>query len=70
MSFFSCVILGKSFEQFIFLYLHDQGVNTYVGLLPMSYTEKCQAYSSKGSINIRYEYYFPIINEEMGTYSI
>ena len=64
---FSCVILMNLFNLVIFLYLHNQDVNTHFGLISSNYTETCQAYSSKGSIYVSYGYYyyFSFINERM-----
>lgn len=64
--FSSFKILGRLFKDFIFLYLYNQDVNTYLELIPINCTEKCQGYNSKGLINVSYEYYhLSIMNVEM-----
>lgn len=61
--FCSCVILGKLFKDF--LYLYDQNVNTYLVLIPTNYIKNCQGCSSKGLINVSYKYYhLSIVDEE------
>ena len=62
--FCSCMILGKLFKEFLFLYLHDQDVNTYLVLIPNNYIKKCQGCRSRGLINVSYKYYLSIVNEE------
>lgn len=62
----SCVILGRLFKDFIFLYLYNQDIITSLLLNLINYIEKYQGYSSKGLINVSYDYYpVSIMNEEM-----
>lgn len=63
--FCSCVILGKLFKEFIFLYLYNQDITTYLVLI--NYMEKRQGCTNKSLIIVSYMYYhLPIVNKEIG----